>query len=56
MNHRGFSFCTTREQKTKTEAGCIYYGWTIAGDKLFCREGYVDGAAANAHLENVGLR
>ena len=33
---------------------CIYYGWTICGDKLFCREAYVDGAAANAHLKNVG--
>merc|ERR1712078_456685 len=24
---------------TRTEAGCMYYGWTIQGDKLFCREG-----------------
>ena len=41
-------------EKTNNEAGCIYYGWTIDGDKLFCREAYVDGAAANAHLANVG--
>ena len=40
--------------KTKTETGCIYYGWTRVDDQLKCREMYVDGAAVNAHLENVG--
>jgi len=38
---------------TRTEAGCMYYGWTIQGDKLFCREAYVDAAAVQAHLENI---
>merc|ERR1712124_233776 len=38
---------------TKTEAGCMYYGWTIKDDKLFCREAYVDAAAVQAHLENI---
>ena len=42
------------EATKNNETGCIYYGWTICGDKLFCREAYVDGAAANAHLKNVG--
>merc|ERR1712167_314279 len=41
-------------ERTKTETGCIYYGWTKSGDKLFCREAYVDAAGALAHLENVG--
>jgi len=41
-------------KKTKSEGGCVYYGWTVSGDKLFCREAYVDGAAVNAHLKNVG--
>ena len=41
-------------EKTSTEAGCIYYGWTKCGDKLFCREAYVDGDAVMAHLANVG--
>ena len=40
--------------KTKTEEGCIYYGWVRAGNTLKCREAYVDGAAVNAHTENVG--
>ena len=41
-------------EATKTEKGCIYYGWTVSGDKLFCREAYLNGEAANAHLKNVG--
>ena len=41
-------------KKTRTESGCLYYGWTLVGDKLKCREGYVDGAGVNAHLTNVG--
>ena len=41
-------------EKTKSEDGCVYYGWVRDGDKLKCREGYVDGAAINAHLANVG--
>jgi len=41
-------------EKTKTEKGCLYYGWSMDGDKLFCREAYVDGEAVLAHLGNVG--
>merc|ERR1719408_647094 len=40
--------------KTKTEEGCLYYGFSRSGDKLHCREAYVDGAVAAAHLANVG--
>ena len=32
----------------------MYYGWAIKDDKLFCREAYVDAAAVQAHLENIG--
>ncbi len=32
----------------------MYYGWTLTGNKLKCREAYVDGNAVNAHLANVG--
>merc|ERR1711998_521568 len=41
-------------EATKTETGCIYYGWSRTGDKLFCREAYVDAAGVLAHLDNVG--
>ena len=38
---------------TKTEDGCMFYGWTIKDDKLFCREAYVNGKAVAAHIDNV---
>ena len=41
-------------KRTATEDGMIFYGWDIDGDTLNCREAYLDGAAANKHLENVG--
>ena len=39
--------------KTRTEAGCLHYGFTRSGDKLFCREAYVNADAVKAHLDNV---
>eukprot|EP00947_MAST-08B_sp_MAST-8B-sp1_P004245 g4245.t1 len=41
-------------KRTRDETGCIYYGWSTHGDKLFCREAYVDAAAVHAHLGNIG--
>lgn len=41
-------------QRTTSEPGCCYYEFTINGDVIFCREGYVNAAAALAHLNNVG--
>jgi quinol monooxygenase YgiN len=41
---------------TKEEPGCIYYG-LLKSQKdglVYCREAYVDGAAAVAHLQAVG--
>ena len=40
-------------EKSKSEAGCLHYGWSFNGDTAFCREGYKDAEAALAHLENV---
>lgn len=40
--------------KTSTEKACLYYDFTLNGDEAFCREGYTNGDAALAHLENVG--
>lgn len=39
---------------TDTEAGCLYYGFCFDGDLAHCREGYVNGEAVLAHLDNVG--
>ena len=44
---------TNLAAKTKTERGCVYYGWTKAGDTLFCREGYLDSDAVLAHIRNL---
>merc|ERR1712144_104222 len=41
-------------EATKTEKGCVYYGWTKVGDKLFCREAYKNAEGVLAHLDNVG--
>ena len=39
---------------TKSETGCVYYGWTKVGDKLFCREAYGEATGVLAHIDNVG--
>ena len=41
-------------EKTKSEAKNLFYGFTINGDEIFCREGYSDAEGILAHLENVG--
>lgn len=40
--------------KTRDETGSLFYEFTINGDEVFCREGYVNAEALLAHLENVG--
>lgn len=42
-------------EQTKSEQGCLYYGFSYFGDEAHCREGYKDADAALAHVENVGL-
>ena len=46
--------CERLVEKTKQEPGCLYYGFSFDGDEVHCREGYENGDAALAHLENVG--
>ena len=41
-------------EKTKTEKENLFYGFSINGDEIFCREGYVGAEALLAHLDNVG--
>ena len=40
--------------KTRNETGNLFYEFTIDGDQVFCREGYVNAEALLEHLENVG--
>lgn len=41
-------------EKTKSEEKNLFYGFTINGDEVFCREGYTDAEGILAHLDNVG--
>src|SRR5438552_16330287 len=41
-------------EKTATEKKNLFYGFTISGDEIFCREGYTDAEGALAYLDNVG--
>jgi hypothetical protein len=41
-------------EKTRSEDACLYYGFSISGNKLHCREAYRNGDGVLAHLENVG--
>lgn len=41
-------------ERTAAEAACLNYEFTVDGDLVFCREAYIGGAGAAAHLENVG--
>ena len=41
-------------EKTASEEKNLFYGFTINGDEIFCREGYTDAEGLLAHLDNVG--
>lgn len=40
--------------KTRNESAVCFYGFSFAGQRAHCREGYNDAAGILAHLENVG--
>lgn len=40
--------------KTRSEPGCLYYGFAFNGNSAHCREGYAGAEALLAHLDNVG--
>jgi quinol monooxygenase YgiN len=46
--------CERFMEITKSEPGCLYYGFAFDGDLAHCREGYVDADALLAHLKSVG--
>jgi quinol monooxygenase YgiN len=41
-------------EKTASEEKNLFYGFSINGDEIFCREGYTDADGVLAHLDNVG--
>jgi quinol monooxygenase YgiN len=47
------ALCEQFVAKTRSEAKCLYYGFSFFGDQAHCREGYEDAEGLLAHLENV---
>jgi hypothetical protein len=41
-------------EKTATEKENLFYGFSINGDEIFCREAYESANGLLAHLDNVG--
>lgn len=41
-------------ERTSSEEACLFYDFTVCDGIVFCREAYVGGEGALAHLENVG--
>jgi len=41
-------------EMTTSEKDCLYYGFSFCGNKVHCREGYVNADGLLAHLDNVG--
>ena len=41
-------------EKTKSEEKNLFYEFSINGDEVFCREGYIGAEGLLAHLDNVG--
>jgi quinol monooxygenase YgiN len=40
-------------EKTATEKENLFYGFTVNGDEIFCREAYESATGTLAHLDNV---
>ncbi len=40
-------------ERTSGEDACLYYDFTLNGDIVHCREAYIGGEGALAHLANV---
>jgi quinol monooxygenase YgiN len=48
------ALCERLVEKTNEEPACLYYGFSLSGDQVHCREAYRDAAGLLAHLDNVG--
>lgn len=47
------TICEQFVQRSATEPGCLYYGFSFNGDIAHCREGFKDAQALLAHIENL---
>ena len=42
-------------EKTASEKENLFYGFTVSGDEILCREGYENAEGLLAHLDNVAI-
>ena len=47
------AICQKYVDWSSREPGCLYYGFSFAGNVAHCREGFVDANALLAHIENL---
>jgi quinol monooxygenase YgiN len=47
------ALCQRFIEKARTEAKCLYYGYSFDGNFAHCREGYTDADGLLFHLQNV---
>jgi hypothetical protein len=47
-------YATTVRRETASENENLFYGFSINGDEVFCREGYESASGVLAHLDDVG--
>lgn len=50
---KGLALLSWFVESSRKESGCLFYGATLSGDKIFFREGYKDGEAARIHIERI---
>ena len=48
------ALCEQAVETTRSEADCLFYGFSFSDDIAFCREGYGSAEGVLAHLGNVG--
>ncbi len=48
------TLCEEFVERTRSEAGCLHYGFSFDGNQAHCREGYRDAQSLLAHLDNIG--
>jgi len=49
----GFSKFYDATKAGKGAAGCLYYGFAVAEDSIYCREGYTNAEAAGLHGADI---
>jgi len=46
--------CAQFVEKSRSEAGCLFYGFSFNEDLAHCREGYANAESLLLHIQSVG--